>query len=306
MFHPSKNTSREEQWIYISDLMAGLMVIFLFLSLLLLSNFNQKANKYDRITTEICEELKKTFSENYEEWGMDICKGEGIGITFKRGKSYFKLGKSDLSPVFRNILNKFKPDLLQLLVNYKSSIIELRIEGYADNHGFKNSIIEYCSESLLFLNDPNVKIGEKKLNKKIFAEINKDKNKFQPKERLFLMNNELKSNVKDCLKRVALDENGELPKEIARKLNYLKNTSLSLDRSQSVLRHIMAEEYSHNETESPPYNSWKDIIITAHGFSSSKLADSDSESRRVEFRIVTKEEKEVIEAAKQLGRTSDE
>ena len=290
------------------------MIIFLFVSILLHSDLRQKIDKSDKVKKDICQSLDKRFQENKERWGIKICKN-GVNIRFEsevHDISYFSLGKSDLHEKFRIILRDFIPALLEFMIDHRKSIDELRIEGYADSHGFSNSIIEYCSNRFLFLSEWRKNHDEQKFNEDLlkklgkiyynFAKMKLGVTKLTPNERLYLSSPTIPSEEIDCLVRSELGVRKTLSKGKSQQLNYLKNTHLSLERSRSVLRYLMRTP----SPPAPPYDEWKDLRITAHGFSSSKLAESDAKSRRVEFRILAIEEKQVAEATQRLGKTRDE
>lgn len=288
------NSPKEEQWIYISDLMAGLMIIFLFVSVLLMFDLRQKVNNYEQVKIDICQKLNERFpeskflEENGEGWKVIPCT-DGVNIKFEtplNEKGFFESGSSKLNPDFRKLLSSFNRDLLKFLIDHKTSIHELRIEGHADSQGFDNAygIIEYCLDRM-------------ELPDKLFNGI---ENKAQYNTQLvkkYIKNAKLSDNELKCLRGMNATSDKRIPKEQNDQLNYIKNTRLSLDRSRSVLRHLMRTELLDMD-----YDSWKDITITTHGFSSSKLAGSDTESRRVEFRIILNEEKVVEKTAKKFGR----
>lgn len=302
---------REEQWIYISDLMAGLMIIFLFMSILLISDLKQKVENSKKVEIDICkelEELKEKLSnnnlktDNQENWGVTICKdNDGVNIRFDQKlakKEYFALGQSKLKPEFKQWLDRFNEDLLSLLIKHKASVDELRIEGHADRNPFNNSIIEYCSDNLLFLTKW---INQNEIHNKFEyqTKIFNDPSKFSKVEIEYIKNTKLSNKELACLNNTKLTIDRKLPESIEMQLNYLKNTHLSVERSRSVLRNLF-------KTENPTYDKWKDLNITAHGFSTSKIVGTDSKSRRVEFRIILKEQKQVVEAAKNFGQQKNE
>lgn len=149
---PDNSQYKDEQWIYISDMMAGLMIIFLFVSIQLLENINTKIGDYERSRSTICKELENLKSElesefdtDAEQWEMEVCD-DRVNIKFEEksdvqiNKSYvlFDSGKQSLTPKFREILNSFLPRLLRMMIKHKQSIDGLRIDGHADSRGYDN------------------------------------------------------------------------------------------------------------------------------------------------------------------------
>ena len=52
-------SSSEEQWISVSDMMAGLMMIFLFISIIYIQNISKYFSEVADVSDEICANLKK-------------------------------------------------------------------------------------------------------------------------------------------------------------------------------------------------------------------------------------------------------
>ncbi len=93
-----RSSEKEEQWIYISDMMAGLMMIFLFISIMYIKNISDRYGAYEQKKEEICEELQREFKRNVKQWNMSICQN-GVLIKFD----------SDLNFVLpRDILQRFE------------------------------------------------------------------------------------------------------------------------------------------------------------------------------------------------------
>ena len=236
-----KEQETEEHWISISDLMAGLMVIFLFIAISYMISAN---NKTDRITKlghqienllgayrNLHEDLSEKLRNEFE--GTPIKKrqfrtiwrghlnAETLSIRFKKP---FLQGDATVPNAFKNVLRNFFPRYIAILTKpeYRESIAEIRIEGHTSSEWFD---------------------------------------------------------------KVSLD------------LAYYNNMKLSQDRARNVLQYVL-------EIQRPEITLNKEWIkknLTANGLSSSKLIfDSDGkqnreESRRVEFRVVTKSEKLINE-----------
>ena len=244
----TKEQETEEHWVSISDVMAGLMVIFLFIAISYMLNVRLKANEiivykneveklldaYKNLQAALSKELraefegditKKTQFRNVWRGHLDI---ETLSIRFKKP---FTQGDATVPNAFKKVLRDFFPRYIAILAKpeYKESIAEIRIEGHTSSEWFD---------------------------------------------------------------RGSLD------------LAYYNNMKLSQDRSRNVLQYVL--EIKHPKITQN--KEWIKENLTANGLSSSKLIfDSDGnqnreESRRVEFRVVTKSEKLIEEIEELMKR----
>jgi outer membrane protein OmpA-like peptidoglycan-associated protein len=124
-------SSSEEQWISVSDMMAGLMMIFLFISIIYIQNISKYFSEVADVSDEICADLKKEFDSETERWDMSICEN-GLLISFDND-SNFKVNSAALSEDFASVLSDFFPRLMAVIYEYQDSISELRIEGHTDS-----------------------------------------------------------------------------------------------------------------------------------------------------------------------------
>ncbi|SHN93396.1 OmpA family protein [bacterium endosymbiont of Bathymodiolus sp. 5 South] len=128
------------EWISISDMMAGLMMVFLFVAVLFMSEVQkeQKAIKeiaegYQNIQQQLYEDLKKEFKKDLEIWDAEILKDNTI--RFKSPEILFDTNSSKIKELFKNVLDNFFPRYLEILTNnkYKKQIKEIRIEGHTSS-----------------------------------------------------------------------------------------------------------------------------------------------------------------------------
>jgi outer membrane protein OmpA-like peptidoglycan-associated protein len=128
------------EWISISDMMAGLMMVFLFVAVLFMSEVQkeQKAIKeiaegYQNIQQQLYEDLKKEFKKDLEIWDAEILKDNTI--RFKSPEILFDTNSSKIKELFKNVLDDFFPRYLEILTNnkYKKQIKEIRIEGHTSS-----------------------------------------------------------------------------------------------------------------------------------------------------------------------------
>ena len=121
----------EEQWISVSDMMAGLMMIFLFISIIYIQNISKYFSEVADKSDEICAHLKREFEKETDSWDMSICEN-GLLISFDN-ESNFETNSAELSSKFKLVLSDFFPRLMAVIYEYRDSISELRIEGHTDS-----------------------------------------------------------------------------------------------------------------------------------------------------------------------------
>ena len=128
----------EEFWPSVSDLMSGLMIIFMFISVAFMLKVNREkqiiediAKKYQSIKVALYEDLHKEFDKDLVKWDAVIDK-EHLSITFNNPDIYFKQGSSELSDRFKAILDDFFIRYVKILDSdrYRDEIEEVRIEGH--------------------------------------------------------------------------------------------------------------------------------------------------------------------------------
>lgn len=133
--------AQEEHWIPLSDLMTGLMALFLLISISYMvkveadaSQIKEIAIAYSEVRDAMYEDLKKEFSEDLPKWHAQIDR-EQLAIRFTEPEVLFDLGSDELKPKFREILDDFFPRYLTILTSekYRDSIAEVRIEGHTSS-----------------------------------------------------------------------------------------------------------------------------------------------------------------------------
>ena len=244
----TKEQETEEHWVSISDVMAGLMVIFLFLAISYMVNVRLKANEiivykneveklldaYKNLQAALYKELSAEFegSRTKKTQFRTVWRGhldmETLSIGFKKP---FTQGDATVPNTFKNVLRNFFPRYIAILTKpeYRDGIAEIRIEGHTSSEWFD---------------------------------------------------------------AVGLD------------IAYYNNMKLSQDRSRNVLQYVL--EIKHPTITQN--KEWIKKYLTANGLSSSKLifrpdgTQNREESRRVEFRVVTKSEKLIDEIEQLMKR----
>jgi len=138
---PPNFTPDEAHWIPLSDLMTGLMVMFLLIAITFMMhveeeayNVRQVAVAYSEIKDALFAELQAEFKDDLPKWKAQIIR-EDLSIRFTEPEVLFSTGSSELKPEFKEILSSFFPRYVRILTSarYKGSISEVRIEGHTSS-----------------------------------------------------------------------------------------------------------------------------------------------------------------------------
>lgn len=168
-FLSNRSAEEGEQWLSVSDLMAGLMVIFLFVAITYIRPIVETQNKIREIVVtwnaaevDIHRALENEFRNDLKRWNAEL-DGKTLSIKFKAPEVLFDPSTAELKPDFKKILREFFPRYIAILFNFRHAIAEVRIEGHtssewigaksADEAYFRNmrlsqartrSVLEYC------------------------------------------------------------------------------------------------------------------------------------------------------------------
>lgn len=123
-------------WLSVSDLMTGLMVIFLFVAIAYISRVQKNQSvltDYVETKNEMHQKLVQEFAADTVKWQMSI--GKDLTMKFKNPTVLFATGSYELTPDFKNILDEFLPRYFNILLNdsLSNKIQEIRIEGHTDD-----------------------------------------------------------------------------------------------------------------------------------------------------------------------------
>lgn len=127
--------AKHNVWMSVSDLMTGLMIIFLFIAIAYISRVKKNQNvltDYVETRTELHDKLVEKFKGDTARWQMAI--GKDLSMRFNNPNVLFQTGSSELEPKFKEILDEFLPKYFDILINdsLRSKIKEIRIEGHTD------------------------------------------------------------------------------------------------------------------------------------------------------------------------------
>lgn len=214
--------SREKEsgghWLSVSDLMAGLMMIFLFIAIIYMREVQKIIVVADETHKAIYVALYEEFENDLPKWNAEI-DPKTMTFRFNEPEVLFDQGGADLKPEFEYILSDFFPRYVSVLAVFESDIDEVRIEGHTSS---------------------------------------------------------------------------EWRNETDTQTAYFRNMELSQDRTRNVLEYCVSKNLVENGAV------WINQKIAAVGLSSTKLVfenevENKERSRRVEFRVKTNFEQQIIE-----------
>jgi len=146
------------QWLSISDMMSGLMLVFMFISIGYMIEVEAEKEKIQNIAItykegklELNKALKSEFKNDLERWNAEIL--DNNTFRFKAPEILFKSGKSNIKSEFQAILNDFFPRYIKILTDrrFRSEIDEVRIEGHTSSTwtNAKGKIEKYINNARL-------------------------------------------------------------------------------------------------------------------------------------------------------------
>ena len=143
----TKEQDTEEHWISISDMMAGLMVIFLFIAISYMlhvqaeqERIEQIAVTYEKLQSDLYADLEEEFKDDLNKWNA-VLKEQTLSIRFKEPEVLFEPGSAEVRLAFQKILDDFFPRYIQILrrPKYMDDIAEIRIEGHTSSEWTENT-----------------------------------------------------------------------------------------------------------------------------------------------------------------------
>ena len=161
----------QSSWISLSDVMAGLMLVFLLLVVIMQYS---TLIRYENTKREIYEALNHKFLDEQENGKVVI--SQDLVVRFQETEALFEQDQAILLPRFKKVLDDFIPKYIQILQDetVKNHIKEVRIEGHtgtptplhsdyialvALSQNRARTILHYLISSKSFLDLP---LGDKK------------------------------------------------------------------------------------------------------------------------------------------------
>jgi len=150
----SKSTrarSQEDHWVPLSDLMTGLMMIFLLVAIVYMLQVKRNearileaqnrirdiATHYTDLRGQLYQELSSEFKDDLTKWRASI--KPDLTVRFEEPTVQFDTGAAVVKDSFKTILTSFFPRYIKILRSpkYADAIEEVRIEGHT-SAGWKN------------------------------------------------------------------------------------------------------------------------------------------------------------------------
>lgn len=135
---------QEDHWVPLSDLMTGLMMIFLLVAIVFMlevkrneakiieaqNKVREIATKYSDLRGELYKELSAEFKDDLSKWRASI--KPDLTVRFEEPTVQFDTGAAVVKDGFKTILNSFFPRYVKILRSpkYADAIEEVRIEGH--------------------------------------------------------------------------------------------------------------------------------------------------------------------------------
>jgi outer membrane protein OmpA-like peptidoglycan-associated protein len=142
------SSAQDDHWIPLSDLMTGLMMMFLLVAMIymvkveadnkVIKDLNLHTRdivtKYQLIKSQLYQDLRKEFEKDLPKWNAELLPDSTL--RFDSPEVLFDSGKADLKPMFANILMDFFPRYIAILSSskYRDTIEEIRIEGHTSSY----------------------------------------------------------------------------------------------------------------------------------------------------------------------------
>lgn len=126
----------EYQWISFSDMMTGLMIIFMFIAISYIMEKERQRNKifieFKNTKDDLYNDLDSTFKRDFEKW--EVILDKDLSIKFVNPDFLFDSGEATIKDDFKEILDDFLPRYFSIILQdkYIDNISEIRIEGHTD------------------------------------------------------------------------------------------------------------------------------------------------------------------------------
>ena len=137
------------EWLSISDMMAGLMMVFLFIAIVFMQQIGRDkdslvkiASTYANTKSKLNTALHDEFDKDLIAWGAEILPDNTV--RFKEPNVLFNMNSLKIKDSFKKILTDFFPRYLGILTSneFRNDIIELRVEGHTSSKWKDNSSLE--------------------------------------------------------------------------------------------------------------------------------------------------------------------
>ncbi|WP_428819162.1 OmpA/MotB family protein [Microbulbifer sp. MCCC 1A16149] len=129
----------DASWISVSDLMAGLMMVFLCIAVAMMRSVMIEREKirtiamsYKENQLAIYESLQREFAPDLRRWGATINR-DTLTIAFNNSDAMFETGEAQLNASYQVVFEEFFPRYMNVLAPFRASIEAVRIEGHTSS-----------------------------------------------------------------------------------------------------------------------------------------------------------------------------
>jgi outer membrane protein OmpA-like peptidoglycan-associated protein len=151
--------AKHNVWMSVSDLMTGLMVIFLFVAIAYMIQVQENQSvltDYVDTKQQLHDRLVEEFKADTSKWKLVV--GKDLSMKFKEPDVLFVQGQNEIQDKFKEILDDFIPRYLDILLQtdttLRNRIQEIRIEGHTDDL----RMVRYGTDAYL----SNVKLSQER------------------------------------------------------------------------------------------------------------------------------------------------
>lgn len=136
-----QSEDNESHWISLSDMMTGLMMIFLLVSIGFMVNADAQrryvtdiVTTYENVKLKLYDDLFKEFNQDLKTWSGEL-EPKTLTIRFHDPEVLFESGRAALKPHFKAILDSFIPRYVAIMTQekYRHNVQEVRIEGHTSS-----------------------------------------------------------------------------------------------------------------------------------------------------------------------------
>ena len=113
--------NRNYHWMSISDIMSGLMIVFMFIAVAFMFKVQNEQRQKNEMIYNYAVIKKKIYSALFEEFKDDLPKWNAeidektLTVRFKEPDILFGIGSDFLTPKFQEILNDFLPRYIAVI-----------------------------------------------------------------------------------------------------------------------------------------------------------------------------------------------
>ena len=291
------NQESAEEWMAISDLMSGLMLIFLLIAISFMYQV-QKDKEKVVLEKQYLEEIIKE-NEAYKDKDKEkiILEKKDLEKIIEENKVYqnkIVIEKQHLEKVLKeNKLYKSKLEQIsKKFASVESSLNEAFLEEFSQEELEKWNV-EILKDNTIRFKSPDIlfKKGKSDLSM-VFNYVLED---FFPRYIKVLTNKKFINHIEE----IRIEGHTSSHWNSSKRDSYKKNLKLSQERARNVLNFVI------NRSEVISKFNWLTSVFRANGLSSSQLIYDDKgqedidASRRVEFRVMTKS-REALRKLEQL------